>query len=114
MAKTLNFNNVKKQYFTVTLPDKNETTIMIGTPTKAVFDELTSVEATFKAYEKETDSAEEIISDLYDLVARVMSYNKGNIRITKEMLAECLDIEDIILFFKSYLGFISEIQSLKN
>ena len=38
--KSLNFNNVKNTYLKVTLADDNNTTIMIGTPTKAIMDDL--------------------------------------------------------------------------
>ena len=31
---SLNFNNIKKQYLTVTLRDENKTTIMICNPSK--------------------------------------------------------------------------------
>ena len=46
MAKSLNFNNVVKQYLTVTLPDENNTRLLIGTPTKAVMDELLYFQST--------------------------------------------------------------------
>ena len=36
-----------------------------------------------------------------------MSRNKGNIKIEKELLENIFDIEDIMVFFKAYMDFVS-------
>lgn len=110
MANVLNFNTTKKQYMTVILPDEKNTTLMVCMPSKALFEELTSIKDTLNA----ADNSDQILGDLYDLVARLISRNKGGIQVTKEYLESCLDFEDIITFIKSYVTFINSVKSSKN
>ena len=81
-------------------------------PTKALVEELVSIRDSFT--DNDNDSLDQGLSDLYDLVARVMSRNKGGIKITKERLEKCLDFEDIIIFFNSYLAFVNSAKNSKN
>lgn len=111
MAKPLNFNSVKKQYLPVTLADEKKTTLMIGTPTKAIMDDLILIQSSFGAV---GDDNGEMTDDLYRACAKVMSRNKGGIKITKEYLETVFDFEDIMIFFKAYMSFISEVTSGKN
>jgi hypothetical protein len=111
MAKPLNFNNVKKQFLTVTLADEKGTTLLIGTPTKAIMDDLMILQDSMSA-DNETNS--EAIDDLYAACARVMSRNKAGVKITPELLTEIFDFEDIILFFNAYMAFIDEVIASKN
>lgn len=110
MAKPLDFNKIKKRYFTVTLPDEKNTTLMISTPTKAIMDEFIGMKDSLSA-EAMGDNA---IDELYGLCAKIMSRNKGGIKVTKEALVSLLDFEDIILFIKAYTDFISELTNSKN
>lgn len=113
MAKVLNFNNVKKKYLTVTFADEKNTTIMVGTPTKAVMDDLSLLQKSIN----DTDNDEndiEATDDLYEACARVMSRNKAGKKITKEYLAEVFDFEDITIFFNEYMDFIDEVIGSKN
>lgn len=113
MAKPLNFNNVKKKYLTVTLADENNTTLMIGTPTKAVMDDLILLKSSLEAIEE--DAADnEATDDLFTACAKVMSRNKGGIKISKEYLEEIFDFEDIMIFFSAYMDFITEVTGGKN
>lgn len=113
MAKAINFNNVKKQYLTVTLSDEKETTLMIGTPTKSVMTELYNLKDALKSFDSE-DPDIEVTDDLYNTCAKVMSRNKGGITITGDFLSEIFDYEDIVLFFNAYMGFIDEVLGSKN
>ena len=108
MAKTFDFNTLKKQYLTTTLPDEAKTTIMVGMPTKQLFDELTSLSSSLKTESDET------VGELYSLVAKLMSRNKGGIKITREHLESCVDFEDLVAYVKSYLVFVRGIASTKN
>ena len=110
MAKALNFNNVKKRYFTVTLADENETTLMISTPSKSIMDEFISMKDSLVS----EDMGEDAIDDLYDLCTKIMNRNKGGIKIAKKDIEDMLDFEDIILFIKSYTEFINELTNSKN
>ena len=113
MAKSLNFNNVKKQFLTVTLADEKNTTLMIGTPTKAIMDDLTLLQKSMESI-NDTESNSEATDDLYNACARVMSRNKAGVKITKEFLAEIFDFEDITIFFNAYMDFIDEVIASKN
>ena len=111
--KSLNFNNVKQTYLTVTLADENNTTIMIGTPTKAIMDDLVLLQSGLKTI-SEDDANVDATDDLYSTCAKVMSRNKGGIKISKEFLEEIFDFEDIMIFFNAYMDFITEVTSGKN
>lgn len=113
MVKALNFNNVKKQFLTVTLADEKNTVLLIGTPTKAIMDDLTLLQKSM-ATVSDTDSNAEATDDLYNACARVMSRNKAGVKITKEFLAEIFDFEDITIFFNAYMDFIDEVIGSKN
>lgn len=113
MAKPLNFNNVKKQFLTITLADEKNTTLMIGTPTKAIMDDLTVLQNSINSA-SDNEINNEATDDLYNACARVMSRNKAGIKITKEYLAEIFDFEDITIFFRAYMDFIDEVIGSKN
>ena len=107
MAKALNFNNVSKKYWNVTLTDG--TVLLVGTPTKAIFDRLIAIKDDLGNLANE-DSLEA----LYDVCALVLSRNKTGKVITKDYLEENFDIEDIIILINSYVGFVNEIRNQKN
>lgn len=109
MARSLDFNNLKKRYWTVTLPDENKTVLMISTPTKAVLDSLLTLKDSFGE-----DLSDDAIDDLYEICAKIMSRNKAGHVITKEAVQNCLDFEDIIVFIRAYTDFIVEVSSAKN
>ncbi len=114
MAKPLNFNNVKKTYLTVTLADENNTTIMIGTPTKAIMDDLIALQDSIDGISSTDETNMEDTDKLYSACAKLLSRNKGGILITKEFLSEIFDFEDIIIFFNAYMDFIGEVTNGKN
>lgn len=111
MAKALNFNKVKKNYLPVTFADENETTIFVGTPTKAIMDDLTILQASID--EIDEDGAAET-GELYEACAKIMSRNKTGAKITREFLESVFDFEDIVIFFHAYMEFISEVINSKN
>lgn len=110
MAKTLNFNNIKKQYMTVTLADEKNTTLMISTPTKAILDEFVNMQDYIGGDNVQSDAME----DLYEICSKIMSRNKAGIEITKEQIEEMFDFEDIMIFIKAYTDFIKEVTNRKN
>ena len=112
MSKTLNFNNMKKQFLTITLADENNTTLFVGTPTKAIMNDLMLLQTSIKSIDN--NIGDEALDDLYSVCARILSRNKANIKITKEYLEEIFDFEDIIVFFNAYVNFVSEISNSKN
>ena len=112
MAKALDFRNAKKHFLTVILNDEDNTTLLVTTPNKGLFEELTLFQDLANGVGEEKDP--ETVDSLYDLTAKIMSRNKGNIKITKEHLEEIFDLEDIIIFFNGYMDFIAEISARKN
>lgn len=109
MAKSLNFKTRKKDFLTVTFPD--DTVILVGTPTKALFSALTTMQNELTDVDNTSD---ESLDSLYDACAVVMSRNKTGKTITREYLENVLDFEDIIVFFNSYMEFIGELSNSKN
>lgn len=106
MAKSINFKTLKKQFLTITLP--NGKVLQIGTPTKKVYDALSSIQTNID------DGSDGNIDELYEATAVAMSRNKTGAKITKEYLEDLLDIEDVIVFYNAYLGFINELSNVKN
>ena len=113
MAKFLNFNNIKKQYLNVTLADEKSTTLLIGTPTKKLMDDLVLLQSSIEAIEENSENTE-AFDELYTACAKIMSRNKAGVVITKEKLEDIFDFEDIIIFFTAYMEFIDEVASSKN
>lgn len=111
MSYNLNFNTIKKQFMTVTLPDEKQTVLMIGTPTKSLLAELSTLEDQLKNVANGDDVS---IESLYDACAKIMSRNKAGTKITRQKLEKCLDIEDITVFFYSYIDFVTTIGNQKN
>lgn len=112
MANTLNFNKIKKTYLTVTLADEDNTTLLIGTPTKAMMDDLMALQTTLTDVADDAD--ESVTEDLYSACAKVMSRNKNKVEITPKFLENLFDFEDIMIFFNAYMSFINNITSQKN
>lgn len=112
MSNTLDFNKIKKKYLTVTLADEQKTTIMVGTPTKTIMNELTSLEEFFNGLTD--DVSPEVLDDLYSTCATVMSRNKTNTKIEKEHLENVFDFEDLMIFFTAYMAFLDALVSEKN
>ena len=110
MAKSLDFNALKKQYFPVTLNDENKTKLLITTPTKKVLDDFIAM----KDYLDGENVGDEAINELYEIVARIMSHNKGGVKVSKEKVEELLDFEDVIVFIRAYTDFIAEVTNSKN
>ena len=112
MTNNLDFNKIKKKFLTVTLADENNTTIMIGTPTKAMMDEMVSLKSSLETVTDDTSA--EALSEMYDICAKVMSRNKAGKKIEKEYLEKVFDFEDIIIFFTAYMDFVNALSVEKN
>ena len=110
MAKTLDFNALKKQYLPVVLRDEDNTKLFISSPPKRVLDKFLQLHNTLS----DNSVGEEAIEEMYTLVAEIMSYNKTGAKITKEKLESIMDFEDIFTFIYAYTDFIAEVSGGKN
>lgn len=110
MAKPLNFKKIEKSYLPITFNDEKGTTILVGTPTKAILDEFISYQDKIDDLEENRDAT----NDLFEICAKTMSRNKTGAKITRKYLESVFDMEDIKIFFHAYIEFISEIVNSKN
>lgn len=111
MAKTLDFNTRKKEYLTVKLNDEKKTVLMIGTPTKTIMREFIAIN---EKVSEDGDTDPELIEDLYDVCAKVMSFNKMGVKISSDYLGDFFDVENILVFFEVYGDFMSSMTNTKN
>ncbi len=111
MAKVLDFTKQKKEYLTVKLNDEKKTVLMIGTPTKTILNEFVRIN---ESISEDGGADAEAIEELYSVCAKVMSFNKGGIKITPDYLGSFFDVEDIFIFFNAYGEFMSSVTSAKN
>lgn len=111
MAKTLDFTTRKKEYLTVKLNDEKKTVLMIGTPTKAILDEFIEINENIS---DSNGADKEAVNDLYRVCAKVMSFNKGGIKITADYLSTFFDLEDVMTFFNAYSDFMESVTKTKN
>lgn len=112
----LNFNKVMKHYLKIVLTDEEQTTVMVGTPNKKLLDKIMAMDKTLKK-ENIADAntiSSELVDELYNICGEIMSINKTNTKITSEKLGGLLDVEDIYLFFNTYMTFLDSIANSKN
>lgn len=109
----LDFNKINKTYLTITLTDGK--TYMLTTPTKRLLNKILSMDSILKTSDEENTSInEETIDSLYEISAEIMSTNKTNTKVSSEELANLMDIEDLMLFFNTYMSYIEKVTNLKN
>lgn len=107
----LNFNNIKKTYMTITLPDDENTKLMIMTPTKSIMDKVIGMEEFISGVD---EVGQGVLDDLYNVCAEIMNRNKAGKKITAEYISKILDFEDLIIFFNAYLEYVGSVSNLKN
>lgn len=107
----LNFNNIKKTYMTITLPDDENTKLMIMTPTKSIMDKVIGMEEFISGVD---EVGQGVLDDLYNVCAEIMNRNKAGRKITAEYISKILDFEDLIIFFNAYLEYVGSVSNLKN
>ena len=95
----LNFNNINKKKFTVTLNDSNNTTLILLNPTKRIMDNLIEIHKSSESSSNEIDP----IDDIYYVCSEILSRNLNKVKISKEMV----DIEDINILLEEYFKFVN-------
>ena len=109
MAKTLDFNKVKKKYFNITLNDDDQTKLQLMTPLKKQVQELNHF-----LPDNTANPTDEDLATLYELAAGLMSRNKQGFKIEASLLEDILDYEDLCIFFDAYTDFLVEVSTAKN
>lgn len=94
---------------TVILPDEAQTKLLIVTPSKGIMGEVQELQK-----ELTQASEDEVIDRLYDTCTTIMNRNKDNVKVERETIEDCLDLDDIMMFFTAYLEFINEVAQTKN
>lgn len=109
MAKMLDFTKAKKPSLPIKFDDGSM--IYVYMPSKAEFEEMTDAQEYFDAA---LEGERESLHRLYDITARLLSNNKMGREITVDELAGYFDVSDIVVFFRGYSQFISEVVNEKN
>lgn len=110
----LDFNKINKTYLTITLTDGK--TYLLTTPTKGLLNKILAMDNILKT-NGDVDAMDidpETIEDLYRISAEIMSINKTKTKVSSDELGEMWDIEDLILFFNTYMSYIESVANSKN
>lgn len=114
MAKTLDFNKLKRPTLPLVMPDEQRTQIFVTTPTEALVEEFLIMGSELEELVKNGDG--ESIRESYTLAAKLISCNTQGLQVTAEDLRDkyMLDLVKLIYFFSAYADFINEISNAKN
>ena len=82
---------------------------MIGTPTKKILEEFVLI-----TEQMNNQISADVVNDVYNVCAKIMSFNKGGINITPDYLGEFFDLGDIMIFFEVYSEFMTTVTGAKN
>ncbi len=104
MAKAFNFNKIQRRYWSVTL--KNGRTLLVGMPTKGLFEAMAEMQNIDKADIDATDS-------LYAAMRQILNNNKQGYKFSKEELNN-YSFEEVQEFFRAYSNFVAELGNEKN
>lgn len=118
----INFQKAKRNYMTLTFDDEREIdgkketyekTICVGMPKKRVFSALMDMQEIMDKREeaqtaKERNEANrEIIDELYELTAKILSNNLKGETITTEWVEDQFTTEELKEFFDQYVKFVN-------
>jgi hypothetical protein len=114
MAKTLDFNSVKRPVLQLVMLDDDKTHINVSTPTEGLIEELQRTAPELAEVMRKGDA--DGIGEIYELAAKLINCNRSFIKVTAEDLRSKyrMDLEVLIIFFNAYLDFITEITDAKN
>lgn len=116
----VNFQKAKRNYMVLTFDDEREVdgkieeyerTIMVGMPKKRVFtalmdmQEITDKRDDAQTKEEKNEASREIIDELYELTAQVLSNNLKGEKITTEWVEDQLSIDEIKELLTQYAKF---------
>ncbi len=105
----LDFTQSAKRFLAVNLIDNQ--LIRVRMPTKRVFDALLGLKDHLTSLTADDGGQ---LTEIYNLIAIVLSNNLEHRAIASDYLAELFDIEDVQTFFQAYMAFISGVMSDPN
>ena len=111
MNMELNFNKVTKSYLKIVFIDGRS--FLVGTPNKNLLDKIMAMDSKLKT-NNANDMSVDQVDELYKISGEMISVNKTNEKLTGKELGEIWDVEDLILFFNTYMTFLESITNLKN
>lgn len=114
MAKTLDFNALKKPTLPLIMQDEQRTKILVSTPTQGLVEQLEAAGPEFESVFESGDV--EGIKAAYVLAAQLMSCNLSGLPVAAEDLRDKykMNLYELMLFFGAYNDFLAEIESAKN
>lgn len=114
MKRVLDFNTVERPTLELVFRDEARTRVRVGMPTEALIQELQSFTPGMQDTMRTGNEEGQALT--YDLMARLLSFNREGIKITGEELRGKydIDLELLAIFFSEYWDFVSEIVNAKN
>ncbi len=95
----LDYTKTQKKTFPIKF--MNGTTVLVTMPKKKTFEKMASLSSA------DTENlTPETIGDLYSIAAEILSCNMQKKSFTAEDVDEMFDIEDVIMLFNEYMGFV--------
>lgn len=122
MGYCINFQKQKRNYIVLTFDDEREVdgekeeyvkTLQVGMPKKRVFTALMDMQDIMdrknaaQSQEEKNAADRQIIDELYDLVAKILSNNLTNEKIATEWVEEQFSTDEIKEFFETYVKFVN-------
>ena len=113
MAKVLDLNSVQESILDLTLRDDAHTVVHLDFPSEALVQELEVMEGEL---DKLNNGSAASINRCYDLLARLVSCNFDDFKVTGQELREKyrMNLFSAIKFYKAYISVIVEVGELKN
>lgn len=114
MAKTLDFNALRRPTLPLVMRDADKTQIKVTTPNEGLIEELQAVGPELQGIVSAGDA--DGIRAIYGLAARLISCNEEGLTVTAEDLRDKyrLGLFELISFFSVYTDFIGDITKAKN
>ena len=104
---SFSFNKIQRSYFGLEL--KNGKKITLCYPTKKQFDELLQLSEMINER-----PSEETFNLLTKMISKIMNRNLQSVEVEEKMIADDYDVEEQIMFLKSYMDFIGTLQNDPN
>lgn len=106
----------KRNTFKLTMPDENETVVLIRRPNKNTVTRLFKVFPRLSGLDKNfnSESISSTADEIHELAADIINNNQSGYSISQEELGECMDFFMIIEFMTEFMKFLTESITEKN